>query len=176
MTSSTTSNNRESGETERLMTEHAQRAKALTLTFQAMLKHAFRSYKVEVTLPEQSTGGGIRSLQHIRLVRSEGVAIIVGEANTKEKCAELRTLGHVIVVNERRFGKDLAIDKDEYLNFIDSATKVLEEFGLRVTVSPAPNAPPPTPEPGAANKTAWLYVACILAALGAAAFLFLNSR
>ena len=55
-------------------------------------------YKAELTRPEGiSTGGGVASMQHLRLVPSvEGKRIlVVGHANRADKSAELRSYDHI---------------------------------------------------------------------------------
>ncbi len=117
-----------------LHTTHAAKSKQLKDTFDTSVKGIFTDYAVDLTPPEESTGGGVRARQHIRLVSKSGQVLVVGAANAADGTAELRTLGCVLAISQQRFGTELSIPAPEYVKFLDRARDVLDVFGLRVTV------------------------------------------
>ncbi len=122
----------------------------------AMAKMPLRNYRGEMTAPEESTGGGARALQHIRLVpKVEGVGhvLVVGSANVITSTAELRTLDVVEDMCLERFREAAGIDAAEYASFLTEAEAVLQSFGLTAhrvgraepyrRSEPSPSLPPP---------------------------------
>ena len=122
----------------RLMTQNAQRANVVVMTLEGMVQKCFRTAKVDITAPEQSTAGGKRALQRIRLQVPQGPLILIGEFNTVEKRGELRSLGYVQEVHRRRFNVELPIDPKEYFAFIETAKQILDSFGMPTTIAAAP--------------------------------------
>jgi hypothetical protein len=128
-------------------TQHAQRGGHLAITLEAALGRVFTGYKVRVTRPDASTNGGELALQHIQLVRNDGLTFMVGCTNAAEGTASLRTLGHTLDLTKRRFGRELVLPPLEYMRFLEIATTVLTTFDLKVTVvSHHASAPPRSPE------------------------------
>jgi len=118
-------------------------AQAATLADQ--FKNAVRGAPVgghlgEMTTPEASTGGGVQSLQHIRLVprAGGGRTYVIGNANRVGAVAELRSLEYVDHVSLERFGERTGFDPQAYAAFLAVATQFLEQFGLTVTLATAP--------------------------------------
>lgn len=124
------------------MTQNAQRANVVVMTLEGMVQKCFRQAQVDITAPEESTAGGKRALQRIRLQVPGGPLILIGEFNTVEKRGELRSLGYVQDVHRRRFNVELPIDAKEYFAFIETAKQILESFGMVTTLAsgPAPGA------------------------------------
>jgi hypothetical protein len=154
-------------------TEHAQRGAALTLVFEMVLSKRVPGYKVELAAPEESTGGGVRTMQRIRLVpkvpKADVTVVVVGEADVDKGVAELRTLGHVQAIHERRFARPFPIPKADYLSFLENAEKVLKEFGLKVSLNAVPDLPPvAVPPPTSVSRSfltpALLIVGCVAGA------------
>ena len=117
-----------------LRTANAAKSSELKSTFDASVKGIFTDYAVDLTAPEESTGGGIRARQHVRLLANDGKALVIGFANTSEGTAELRTLGCTLEISKQRFGAELPIPAPEYMKFLDRASDVLRVFGLKVSV------------------------------------------
>lgn len=122
------------------MTINAQAAVEYGSVLESALKSVGRAYAVKVSVPEQSTGGGVRVLQHIRLVPVDGSALVVGSYNTKELTAELRSLQHVRALNRQRFEGELTIDDGEYSAFLEKAKLLLTGLGFTVSVTEPPPA------------------------------------
>jgi hypothetical protein len=119
---------------EEIRTGHAAKGVQLKDTFDAAVKGFLTGFEVDLTPPEESTGGGVRARQHIRLRSSDGRSIVIGFANGAEQTAELRTLGCVLTMSQQRFGAELPIAAPEYVKFLERATDVLRVFGLKVSV------------------------------------------
>ncbi len=128
-------------------TAHAAKGAQLKDTVDAALAGIFADYVVDLTPPEESTGGGVRARQHLRLSTKDGKSLVLGWANAAERTAEVRTLGCTLEVSKERFGTELPISMAEYAKFVDRATDVLQVFGLQVsvvsTVRPSLSRPPP---------------------------------
>jgi hypothetical protein len=117
-----------------MTTDHSLKSEAFAVVFEGAVKGSFADYTVDVTRPEATTYGGAQALLHIRLTTREGVALVIGSANRAKGTAQLRTLGYVLSLSKRRFGKELAIPVDEYLHFFDVATRVMKEFALALEI------------------------------------------
>jgi hypothetical protein len=138
-----------------LRTQYAARAATLADQFRGAVEASpVGQHRGEMTAPEASTGGGIQSLQHIRLVPRDGKARthVVGNANRIARVAELRTFEYVESVSLARFSEPSGLDAAAYRSFLDVAQQFLEMFGLtvtRVAIPPAhlSNRPPPSPPP-----------------------------
>jgi hypothetical protein len=100
-------------------------------------------YVVELMAPEGvSTGGGKRSLQHLRLrPRREGYAVVIaGSVNPIEKHAELRTFEHALLVHQIRFEKPLEITPAEWEELLRKAEVVLQLANIEAArVGPSPD-------------------------------------
>jgi hypothetical protein len=109
---------------EALRTQVANQAASLAETFNDGFEGfhlGAGDYIVQLTAPEgQSTGGGVRARQHIRLVpRRKGYTVVVaGTVDPVTSTAEVRTFEHVAVLHEVRFGRPLEIDIEEYAGFL----------------------------------------------------------
>jgi hypothetical protein len=121
-----------------LRTKYAAQAATLAEQFRvAVQAFPVGLHQGEMTAPEGSTGGGVRALQHIRLVPMEGGGrtFVVGNANRAERVAELRSLDYVDRVSIERFGEPTGFDPHAYQAFIARAAQFLDLFGLTVTHS-----------------------------------------
>ncbi len=134
----------------------------------AMAKMPLGRYRVEMTAPDQSTAGGARALQHVRLVvkpepgseARDGAAhaLVVGHANVSTTAAELETLEAVEVAWAKRFEEPTGLDPSLYAAYLDEAEAVLQAFGLKVQrVGPRPPSilPTPTSPPTARGSFVW---------------------
>ena len=117
-----------------IQTAHAARSKHLKTTFDSAVAGIFTDYTVDLTPPEESTGGGVRARQHIRLTAKDGKVLVIGAANAADGTAELQTLGCVLEVSKKRFGAELSIPAPEYVKFLDRATDVLKVFTITAKV------------------------------------------
>lgn len=158
-----------------LRTQFAARAATLADQFQnAVENHLVGQHKGEMTVPEASTGGGVQSLQHIRLVPPNGAGriYVVGNANRLARVAELRTLDYVDSVSRARFDEKSGFDPDAYERFLDSAQQFLEMFGLtvsRVAVPPRESTERPAKVASAEKGTSRVmlfFIALVLVAGG----------
>ena len=128
-------------------TQFAARAATLASQFQnAVEEYRVGVHKGQMTAPEESTGGGVLALQHIRLVpmNGRGRSYVVGNANRADRVAELRSLAYVDRLSQDRFGERTGLDPAEYAHFLAGAGQFLEMFGLAVTLV---NVPAEGPEP-----------------------------
>jgi hypothetical protein len=116
-----------------MQTAHAARGAQLKQTFDTAANGIFTDYVVDLVPPEESTGGGVRARQVIRLTAKDGKSLVVGAANAADGTAELRTLGCALELSQQRYGSELAIPGPEYAKFVERATDVLRVCGLRVT-------------------------------------------
>ena len=115
-------------------TEYSRRGGRLSARFDAAVEGCFRDLKVVLTEPEPSTGGGVRSRQHVVLAWPAGGGILIGSANAARKEATLCTLGVALAASKARFGAEMAIDHDEYLRYLDAALGAFEAEGLAVSM------------------------------------------
>jgi hypothetical protein len=136
---------------ENLQTHHAIAAHDLAEAITASLRNISvgpGAYSPELTAPEgPSTGGGLQSLQHLRLVpRSEGFpTLVVGSADQTLKKAELRSFDYVDRVYRERFNKPVPLDEAQYGEFLSMARNLFEVMHLnpRVVGPPVASEPPP---------------------------------
>jgi hypothetical protein len=140
----------------------------LPRTFEDTLKQTFRTYTVDM-LP---TEDGRRA---IRLVAHDGPALVVGWVDLVTQTAELCTLGHALSLSKQQIGRELRLPPVEYLLFLERATTVLVDFGLKVTVvthASMSTPPPPVHSKSAASPTPYYGVIAASASLiGAIAWL-----
>ncbi|MBK7860121.1 MAG: hypothetical protein IPJ65_16205 [Archangiaceae bacterium] len=93
------------------------------------------SHRVEMAVPEGlSTGGGARSVQHIRLVPIEGgAAIVIGSCDQVEMTATLRSWELVAEQYGQRYkGKRLPVDAVEYGKLLLRIEEFFRENTMRV--------------------------------------------
>jgi hypothetical protein len=115
-------------------------------TFESAVARIFRGRTVELTRPEAS------GRQYIRLVSEDGTMLVLGWANVAEGTAELRTLGHTLIVTKRRFGREIDLVPGDYMRFLETAARVLESASLAITVVAHPAADPEWRLPAATVK------------------------
>jgi hypothetical protein len=115
--------------TDESTSDRAKRSAHISIIFEAAVKRVFAAYAVEMTRPE----GGARALLHIRLV-TEGSTYALGWANPADGTAELYTLGHTLALSKRRRGRELTLPPLSYARFLETAQRVLEDFGIVVTI------------------------------------------
>ena len=104
-------------------------------------------YKPELTRPEGvSTGGGVQSMQHLRLVpQVEGKrALIVGSANRTAKRAELRSYDQLDAQHREQFDEPVDLDRDDYEQFLAMAASLLLVLRLDTSISGQPSQRNPT--------------------------------
>jgi hypothetical protein len=128
----------------------------LPRTFEATLKQTFRSFTVDMV----PTTDGRRA---IRLVAHGGPALVVGFADFGSQRAELCTIGHALSLSKEQIGREVRLPPVEYLRFLERATMVLEDFGMKVSVvthaarsAPPPPAALPTNAASLIGAVAWL--------------------
>jgi hypothetical protein len=87
-----------------------------------------------------STGGGVQSMQHVRLVPPQPnmPTLVVGHANQREGAAQLRTWDHVDAICRERFHQGAPLDPAHYAQFLQSAQGFLAACGLRVAMAGPP--------------------------------------
>lgn len=110
------------------------------------------AWHVELTAPEgMSTGGGQRSMQHLRLKpKRQGHATLVGgvvDAGSRE--ADLRDYDHMLLLYRARFARDLEISAGEWEQFLRKAEVVLHKSKIATR-----RVPPPQEVIAALAKTA----------------------
>lgn len=87
-----------------------------------------------LTAPEgPSTGGGVQSVQHIRLT-GEGPALVMGHLDTKEMTAVVRTYAHL---QRQRRGTALSLDHVAYSAFSNRVKAFAESLHFVVTIEDA---------------------------------------
>jgi len=149
----------------------------------AMAKMPLGAYRAEMTAPEESTAGGARALQHIRLVpRADGSGhvLVVGNANVSTATAELKTLEVVEDMCLERFKEPSGIDPTLYAAFLDEAQAVLQNFSLSVhRVGRASRPSEPSPSLPASRRGGGVAVGFLrgaIVATAAVAWFFLSRR
>ena len=148
--------------------------KPLPLIFEGALKRTFSSYSVDM-LPE---GTGRCA---IRLVAIDGPAIVIGWADPHARTAELSTLGRALTLSKQTLGRELRLPPLEYLKFLERATMVLEDFGMKVTVlshsmaPPAPESLKPSAKEQASSRAYYGLIAASMSLIGAVAWLMAHS-
>ncbi len=127
-----------------LRTQFSVQASDLAATFNsALMKMRLQpgDYVPELTAPEgPSTGGGVQSLQRLRLVPQQPgwPTLVCGSANQKEGTAELRTWEHLDAIYRHRFKRPLPLDRAQYDNFLQMAKNFLDVLRLRTTLAGPP--------------------------------------
>ncbi len=141
----------------------------LAWAFENAVKRIFTAYTVDMTRPAAATQGGPHTLQRIRLVMSNGTALLIGWVNLAQGRAQLHTLGHTLSLSKQRFGREIVMPPLEYLRFLETAKTVLEEHGISVEVvaftkQGAPSGTRPRVDAPARSRTLPFYVVDALAA------------
>lgn len=99
------------------------------------------AWHVELTAPEgMSTGGGKRSMQHLRLKpKRQGHAILVGGVvDGVSQEADLRDYDHMMLLYRARFARDLEISSGEWEQFLRKAEVVLHKSKIATRRVPPP--------------------------------------
>jgi hypothetical protein len=129
-------------------------------------------YAPELTAPEgPSTGGGVQSVQHVRLVPEQPglTVLVVASANPRGGTAELRSFDHVDAVHQERFGRPVALHRAEYEGFMRMVKNFFEANQLNVSLAPDPPAATRRPAPlvptPAPSSSAGVIVAGVLIGL-----------
>jgi hypothetical protein len=115
-------------------TTQAQTGGPMRMTFDAVTKRIFRDYTPEMSVPQGNTMGAVWVVQYIRLVSKDGLSVVVGTVNPRDRVAELRSLGATLERCKERIGRELPIPPGEYGKFLETAKKVLNEFDISVTI------------------------------------------
>jgi len=131
-------------------------------------------YRVEMAVPDgPSTGGGARSVQHLRLVPvGKGTAIVIGSCDQIEMAAVLRSWELVAEQYAARFkGAKLPVDAVEYGKLLERMEAFFRERTMRVDkldIDRAPSSIRPAPEAVNAAPLPGLHWVVALVLLGAA--------
>jgi hypothetical protein len=167
-----------------LQTQFSVRATSLAESFRSTvgrLRVGPHGFVPDMTAPEgPSTGGGVQSTQHVRLVPPQPnmPTLVVGSLNPKDGTAELRTLEYVDAISRERFRQGAPLDPTQYTQFLQSAQGFLAACGMRVTYAGPPAellarvmAPTPsmTPPSGAGRIVVGILGAIVLVGILAAA-------
>ena len=133
------------------------------------------SYRVEMVVPDgMSTGGGARSVQHLRLVPIEsGHTIVIGSCDQIEMSAVLRSWELLAEQYAQRFkGAKLPVDAVEYGKLLERMDAFFRERTMRVDrldidrAAPVPVARKPavaaTPAPPAAAVPSVPWIVALL--------------
>lgn len=168
----------------KVLTQYAEHANMIADTFRAAFaKSKIGPFTVTMTAPKESTGGGEQALQHVTLTPQNGMALVIGTINAKEKRAELRNYEHVTKIHKERFKSDTPFDEAAYKELLEKAQGVLGAFDLETVVTDAPvEVAPPIVDPteqslpldtgdAAPLQRTWVWIAvlalCVAFAAGA---------
>jgi hypothetical protein len=123
----------------------ASQALGLAAMFQALTsKHRLGgspAYLPQLAAPDgPSTAGGKQALQHVSLIpEGGGDTIVIGNANTVEKRAELRSYRHVGHTYSQRWrGAQLPFDPDSYDELLKQIQAFFSSQSFTVTVLDLP--------------------------------------
>src|SRR4051812_3348187 len=89
-------------------------------------KGSVSGHRIELSAPDGlSTGGGAQSVQHIKLIPSDGGSVIVaGSADPVGRSAELRSFAYLGALHAQRYkGAPLALDPAEYAALLKQMQK-----------------------------------------------------
>ena len=114
-------------------TEYAQRCARVAAEFAHRVPKTLGSFKVSLTPPESSTGGGVRARQHVVITSADGRTMVIGWANVSTKSAQMRTLGFALSSIEERFGTGVSVPNAEYLALVEAVTAAFEDCALTVS-------------------------------------------
>jgi hypothetical protein len=139
------------------------------------------TFHVQLAAPEgPSTGGGVQSVQHLRLVAADGGATLVaGWCDQTARSCELRTLECLDAQHRQRFARSTLqappipserIDRVQYGQLLERLRGFFSERGLAVVVVDSPEVdtraivrtatrPRPTTSP---NRLGWVALGALL--------------
>jgi hypothetical protein len=92
-------------------------------------------YTPDMTAPEgPSTGGGVQSMQHVRLLPPEPSmpTLVVGHLDQRQRTAELRTFDHVDAICRERFKQGAPFESAQYEALLESMQEFLTACGMTV--------------------------------------------
>lgn len=98
------------------------------------LRRIFPSYRVTLARPEAACAGGPHTLQRIHLITGDRAPLLLGWANATQRRAQLHTLGHTLALSKLRLGTELVMPPLEYARFLETATRLLEDEGMAVSI------------------------------------------
>lgn len=151
------------------LTAFAEHGMVISETFRSgVAAAALPGIRAELMEPEASTGQGVRSLQHIRLVPEQGgLAVTIGSVHVANKRAEIRSYGYVAHAFQERFGRPPPFLPAAYENLVQAMERVLRTFLIEVVRMDPPQAPATTPErpiePSPTGKGSTLYILLVVA-------------
>ena len=133
-------------------------------------------YVPELVPPsEQSTGGGVRALQRLRLVpkRPGHPTLVIGALNMSDRSGELRSYALLDAVHRKRFKKPVPLVRGEYDALVTKLRVLLKALDVNPVlrdVATELDDPDDADAPVAATRSrATVYVVAIAALLAAAA-------
>jgi hypothetical protein len=128
------------------------------------------AYMAAMTVPDQTTNGGLHELQHLCLRPKTGMSIVIGSVNVIRKTVEVRSFAEVTRMCVRRFNQGPCFGEDRYNAFIGRAQTVFSNFGLEMRIIDAVVA---SPEPPPAKRKmplfGWILAATTFAGVGVGA-------
>jgi hypothetical protein len=159
----------------------ASQALGLAAMFQALTsKHRLGgspAYLPQLAAPDgPSTAGGKQALQHVSLIpEGGGDTIVIGNANTVEKRAELRSYRHVARTYSQRWkGAGLPFEKDPYEELIRQIQAFFSSQSFTVTVIDLATDGENRPARASRGRSLLLPIVLLVVALaGLAAYKFL---
>jgi len=165
-----------------LQTEFSVRANDLAENFRnsvGKLRLGPSGYTPDMTAPEGlSTGGGVQSMQHVRLLPPEpGMpTLVVGHLDQRQRTAELHTFDHVDAICRERFKQGAPFELAQYEALLGSMQEFLTACGMTVRRAGLPQKPSPGEEkfvaPAHANALLLLTAAVVLFGILAAALVW----
>lgn len=133
------------------LTAFAEQGMVISETFKvAVQAAALPGFRTELMEPEASTGQGVRSLQHIRLVPVQGgLAVSIGSVHVLSKRGEVRSYAFVAKAFHERFGRPPPFLPAAYEQLVQAMASVLKNFAIelvRVDPEVVPRASVRAPE------------------------------
>lgn len=133
---------------------------------------------VDLTRPNETTGGGRRAMQHIRLVHPSGKALVVGHVDVPTGRAGLRSYAWLVRAYPARFGIPFDVHPNTFMAFAKQVKDLL--FTLSIELEPitddAPeeeDEPPPKPRLTRLAVAGAFLTLCVLGMLGMLVWVFL---
>jgi hypothetical protein len=162
-------------------TMFATQALGLAALFQALTsKHRLGgspAYVPQLAAPDgPSTAGGKQALQHVSLIpEGGGDTIVIGNANTVEKRAELRSYRHVARTYSQRWkGARLPFEKEPYEELIKQIQVFFSSQSFTVTVIDLAAEADSRPAPESRSRVLVpILLVVVIALAGLAAYRFL---
>jgi hypothetical protein len=168
-------------------TEFAERAVSISESFAKIAGYlpvaGPVTYRAELVAPEGlSTGGGARSLLHLRLLPvTKGAAIVIGSCDQIEMTAVLRTWELLAEQYAQRFkGAKLPVDAVEYGKLLERIEAFFRVHTMRVDRldvdrAPVPVTRPPEPKAHQIPSVPWIVALVVLgAAIGSSLTLLMR--